>query len=409
MIRFKAFEEHVKFILDKCKREYDMASHTKYTIRVPSGDNKYRAFWVRDAVMMAESGMICAEELLGYIDIIAMDGQNGDATLSFKHGLRVPAWSVADHIMFNRRAMYYPGNYISENDQGDGTYGTYPPHDNQYYFIRLIKLYLDMTDDYSICGRVYRGIPLHYRMTKAFESFNIDADSGLPYSRMPQHTVDWGFCDSIKKSGLLLFPTLLRYRAAIDMADILLHGGFPEDSVKYRMEAKRIKKSITNYFPSNNGLLYSATEVCRQGDIWGTAFAVWLDAIEGSIRDKAVKALLKAYKSGDIARDGYISHLRKQDKFAPDTMWEQSSSQSGQYQNGGYWPLPIGWMYKALSMISPEDALEMVTQFIDHTLDNKDDGTPWEWQSGDRCIKSGLYYGASAALPYACLKKLGFK
>jgi len=54
----------------------------------------------------------------------------------------------------------------------------------------------------------------------AFESYNIDGKTELPFCNLERHTVDWRFCDSIKKSGLLLFPSLLRYKSALSLKEI---------------------------------------------------------------------------------------------------------------------------------------------------------------------------------------------
>jgi len=49
-------------------------------VLLPSGDEKYISFWVRDAAMMAESGLVPNEDLKRYIEIIATCGQNGYTT-----------------------------------------------------------------------------------------------------------------------------------------------------------------------------------------------------------------------------------------------------------------------------------------------------------------------------------------
>ena len=123
----------------------------KLKLHLPSGDLKYKSFWVRDASMMAESGMIADEELSDWLCFIAEAGQNGPDSLMLDNGLEVPPWSIADHINFDGKPVYFPGTYSSDSDQGDGSFGSFPPHDNQYYFIRIAYLLFQNTRILHFC------------------------------------------------------------------------------------------------------------------------------------------------------------------------------------------------------------------------------------------------------------------
>ena len=80
---------------------------------MPSGDEKYLSFWVRDAAMMAESGLLSDDALLRYIGIIACHGQNGEEPRHLANGLTVPPYAVADHINYDGKAVFFPGTYRS--------------------------------------------------------------------------------------------------------------------------------------------------------------------------------------------------------------------------------------------------------------------------------------------------------
>jgi len=72
--------------------------------------------------------------------LIAIAGQNGEAEKLLENGLRIPTWSVADHINFDGKPVFFPGTYESGENQGSEDFGFYPPHDNNYYFIELAYL-----------------------------------------------------------------------------------------------------------------------------------------------------------------------------------------------------------------------------------------------------------------------------
>ena len=63
---------------------------TKANLLLPSGDGKYDSFWVRDAAMMAESGLVPNADLKRFVDIFASYAQNGSETVFLENRLEVP-------------------------------------------------------------------------------------------------------------------------------------------------------------------------------------------------------------------------------------------------------------------------------------------------------------------------------
>lgn len=390
-------------VLKKCKINTEIGiggNNVQFTLHIPSGDMKYEAFWIRDAAMMAESGLIPHEEIKGWLDLIALAGQNGPEAIELENGLAIPPWAIADHITFEGKSTYYPGSGGTGSNQGDGTYGTYPPHDDQYYFIEMAYLYYISSRDISFFSGKVSGMPIIERLARAFESYNIDEQTQLCVSSFPKHTVDWGFCDTIIKSGCLLFPSLLRYRAALRLKE--LYTVLKDDSkvAKYNDIAQRLKETIIKTFYTDSGWFLSATGICRQHDVWGTAFALWLNILEGSYRQKSAEALLKAFENGTAVNNGYVRHILAGEDASGNSAWEKATSDYNTYQNGGYWATPAGWYAYALSLVDMEAAFHMLDRFIQHTIKFEQEGAPFEWRSADDKEYSGRLYGASAALPY---------
>ena len=358
----------------------------KLPVFLPGGDGKYGSFWVRDTSMCALCGLMPDEDLKRYVEYMALCGQNGAETLRLEHGLIVPPWTLADHINDNGRPVFYPGTYADGDDQGNGRYGFLPPLDDSYWFILAVAQYVHQSGDCVILAADYAGLTLSERLEKAFDSGETDAATGLCRTDKAFYAVDWGFCDCVQKGGLLLMPSLLRRQAALALAEL----GFSET---YRETAARIGKSlIENLYDEDSGWFFSASEVCRQHDVWATALAAASGVLSGERLDRTCAALLEAYESGKAVSQGYVRQLLTSER----PHWETLDNDG--YQSGGYWATPTGWYVSALRRKHPDAADRLLDDFIAHTAAHE--GTPYEWMSADGAEFSGRFYGTSAALPY---------
>ena len=371
-------------------------------VLLPSGDEKYRSFWVRDAAMMAESGLIDNCKLKEYVEIIAAHGQNGADERRLENGLTVPPYAVADHINYDGSPVFFPGTYSSGNDQGRGSFGYFPPFCDNYYFIIMVEAYLRQSLDTDILDKEYASMPLICRLEKAFSGYNLDEQGLLCESDGDKYTVDWGFVDTVKKSGRLLMASLLRYNAALAMARIFGSRMNNERCEYYTDIAQNIKNVIIDtFYDGETGWLYSASGIGRQHDVWATAYAVFLGITSDA---KTLSALANAYKDGTAAIDGYVRHILTNEDFSSTSAWESSIAAYNTYQNGAYWATPTGWYSYALYKYNGE--IDMLEDFLRHTELNKDHGTPFEWMNADKDKVSGLNYGTSGVLPYIGAKRI---
>lgn len=402
-IDVEALRKTAEETLEKCTYRHTLNSGEKISLKVPSGDMKYSAFWVRDAAMMAESGLIAEEDLKSWICYISSAGQNSNGTLQLKNGLSVPEWAIADHIEFSDEATYFPGTMASGEDQGTGMFGFYPPHDDQYYFIEIAYLYFKKSGSTRLFEKCIGKASIFERLEKAFLSYNINRDTQLCFSTLPNYTVDWGFCDTIKKSGYLLYPSLLRYRAALRLEEIFTAAGYSQKAAHYKKATDVIRENIVSLF-YKDGWLYSATELCCQRDVWGTAFAIWLGVLPSEQALQGAGRLLKAYRDRECVSEGQIRQILLSDDSV--TAWESSGSPYQTYQNGGYWPVATGWYAYAISLADRDAAAELMTELLGQITAHKSAGAPYEWMNIDDTEHSGLYYGASAALPYTAAVRI---
>lgn len=369
-------------------------------ILLPAGNEKYLAFWIRDTAMMAESHLISNNDLLRYVSISAAYGQNGSQTRYLKNGLIVPPYALTDHINYNGKAVYFPGDYKDGDDQGDGTWGSYPPFCDNYYFITMVEDYVSQSGDWEILNRSFSGMALKERLEKAMEGYNINPETGLCVSHYARHTVDWGFTDSVAMQGQLLFASLLRYEAAGDMNHL-----FP--GVGYDALQEKLKKNIIDtFYDAKTGWWFSSDGVDRQHDVWGSAYAVYLGLVKGSMAKNTAFALARAYKEGRSGINGYIRHILEGEDAMPGVnAWARCGMAYNTYQNGAYWATPLGWYSYAVSLVDRELAIAMLKDFMENTRERASEGAPFEYTDRDGSNPSGMLYGTSGVLPYVAASR----
>ncbi|HWD40368.1 MAG TPA: hypothetical protein VG944_16080 [Fimbriimonas sp.] len=369
---------------------------TGYALRAPGGTlTYYPAFWVRDAAMMLGADLVPEAEIEGWIRVIAKT-QPGLAGLRFDHGLYVPPFSIPDHVTLDGRACWYPGAYT---EQGVGDYGFLPPADDAFYFVQIV--YEAWCQRPSVLSEEvetgWGSHPLKEVCEKAFESVAAESDSGCVVCQSDPHTtrVDWGFCDSVRKTGKCLMPTLLRWQAARRMNSMGI--------TTFRDQEKRIRRSLeaTFYVPitEEEGYLRSATGLGNQDDIWASAFALWLGVLDRKTEKRISRHLQRLYRSGAIAVDGQVREL------PVDQYWNQSSAGKDTYQNGGYWGTPTGWMVKALAKTDRKQAGKLLHEYVQFIRDSRGKGAPFEWINPATNAYANPNYGSSAGLVYAAVAR----
>lgn len=382
------------------KRVNYFEKETDEDVLLPGGDEKYYSFWVRDSAMMAQSNLLPDSLLKKYIRIIAGKGQNGSETVYLENGLSVPPYAIADHINYDGKPVYFPGTYSSGDDQGNGNFGFYPPLCDNYFYIMMVGTYIKQSGDKEILNEKYSDLTVEESIERAFCGHGTDPESDLCFSDSEKPTVDWGFTDAVKKSGKLLMPSLLRYNAARTLQWL-----FDEKSEKreyYQAKADKIRERIlTEFYDSETGWFYSATGMGKQYDVWGTAYAVFINVAN---EEKTLQVLYDAYKNKTAVVDGYVRQILTTDDFSENSAWERSLFPYNVYQNGGYWATPTGWYAYALYKYNGKT--EILEDFISHTQKYEEDGAPFEWINKTTTDYSGKFYGTSGVLPYVGLTKI---
>ncbi|MBI5705869.1 MAG: hypothetical protein HZC36_02645 [Armatimonadetes bacterium] len=367
---------------------------------VTPGKGGYPAFWVRDFSMAADSGLVPSEEIRNHLFLIAKT-QNGPETRKLKNGLELPPWSIADHINFDGKPVFYPGTYASGEDQGDGAFGFLPPIDDHFEFIHLAYLLFKQTRSKGFLGEMVEGVPLLERLDRAFLSPGFDPATELAATTLARRAVGFGFCDAIVHDGKLLMASLLRHRAASELEELT-------GRARYRETQRRIELNVPRTFNDpTSGWLLASTGTSGQPDVWGTLRALAELPLAGGVRSRAEQEVRKAVKAGTILLEGAVRHVPIDRDFSASSAWERAYPAKGSYQNGAYWHTPAGWLLHVLHRLDPKLSRQVLADFVSHLkandlrLGKQGLDAPWECFGPNGTARQNGGYLASVALPFA--------
>ena len=379
------------------------------TLIKPGGRDSYPAFWIRDYAMSLESGFISKKEQLDILLFVASKQANNSWWT--KSGSFVPFGSIPDHIRFDNGApIYFPGTYRYD-EQGD-TLWKMPPYGDQFFFIHMAYCYLQISNDFSVLKDKVNNISLIDRLEISFQVVPTNWSNQLVHVNSSQVTCDFGFRDLITITGDVCFGSVLKYRAALELSEIFKILNNKEKSAYYKNIGIKIKVSIGKIFANDQGMLLASTGISNQPDVWATAFAIYVDALEEGTKANACIALTNAFKNGTLATEGNIRHILTCDDYSVTSAWEKSLISRNKYQNGAYWGTPTGWVCYAIAQHDTVQAQILAKEYINHLrktdfrLNKQLNGGPYEcFYPADGYYKNPVYM-TSVTCPYAAFKLL---
>ena len=327
----------------------------------------YEAFWLRDYVYTLE----------GSIESYS-DRELLDAGRVFISSMRADGAGV-DCVKFDGHPIYKPGfGTLGANPVADGSQFTVAAVWHTYQKTRDSK-FLEENIDALI--RTMRSVPRHPR-TKLVHIKDDDWDR-CPY----------GFTDTVRMQGDVLFCSLLCVEAGRRLCDLLNVVGRKDDAADWKSEADAVAKNIRKVFwDPQAGLFRAATIRCREHHIWGSAFAVYLGVADMS-QSMAIARYFKDNYS-QIVQKGQIRHL------PGGVYWEMCVAGRDTYQNGAYWATPTGWFVYTLDLVdsglADRTVIDMVNDF--------QKGGACEWVLDEK--RRLPNYLASASLPLAGIRAM---
>jgi hypothetical protein len=382
----------------------------------------YPAYWVRDPAWIAEAfgattGLITAQDVWGWLTLMTETMQGHELRHLASGGVILP-YSIADHINMDGSSVFYPGTYASDDTQGP-PYGKYPPHDDQYWVTFSASVYTRLSGDRRAILREVPTpmglLPLWQVCELTHNTFPVEVKSQLciaasgPGDEVNEHIVDWGYNDTIIKTGKLLFPSLLRLESALRLSHLFEQAGMSDEAETYRQQTALLRRSILETFyqedERHEGWLMSATGIGRRPDVWGSAYAVYLGIVPDDLAAAIGKSLLRGYRERTTVLYGQVRHI-------PTTAghWEVAQCKPGTYQNGSYWGYPAGWYIYALTLADESAAAELFSEYLGYLRETWDDRLhtcAWECINPELNHYQNPGYLTTVALPYAALKNRG--
>ena len=337
-------------------------------VYVPQGTCKYEAFWLRDYEMMLEAGIVPPERIVPCAKI-------------FLNAVS-PRGEGVDCVKFDGTPVYKPGyGSMGENAVLDGC--AYTVLVAAHSWRQTKDAWFLAPERLALYAKVLSAIP-HDAAGLSW------IDPAKDWDRCP-----WGFTDTVRKTGACLFSSLLEVSARREFAAMLAAAGSAGRAAEERAAAGRIAAAINRTFWDESAGLYRAATVrCREHDVFGSAYAVWLGVAEGERARRIATVFRDRY--ADFVLDGQVRHLSKGD------YWELCSAGVGRdfYQNGGYWGTASGWFAWTLSLVDRDLALRTLSDLRRSCERN---GSP-EWISA-RQVECPEYL-STLALPYQALRRL---
>lgn len=382
-------------------------NNTGGTLIRPGGRDTYPSFWMRDYAMSLESGMVKNEEQKHMLLLTA--SSQCDQTWITKGGSMVPFGAIPDHIRVDDLLpIYFPGTYDYEG-QGVKEFGITPPYDDQFYFIHMAYQYVKNTGDFDFLNREINNTKLIDRLETAFKVPPSKADNHIAFTNDNFRGVDFGFRDAIDITGELCYTSILKYRAATQMAEIFDQLKNKAKAELYNQIATKIKKSLPSIFLNSSGMLRASTGKSGQSDVWATTFAIYLGLINGNDLKKACQYLANAYKAGTLAYKGSIRHVLTTEDFNGKTAWESALAEKNTYQNGAYWGTPTGWVACAIAKVDAPLAKQLMSEYISELREN-DFRKGAQFKSPVECFAPGGYvrgpvYLTTVSCPYIAMKR----
>ncbi|MBL4701289.1 MAG: hypothetical protein JKX85_08520 [Phycisphaeraceae bacterium] len=118
------------------------------------------------------------------------------------------------------------------------------------------------------------------------------------------------------------FCSVLRCRAARQLADLHDICGNDQTAKEYRAIVENISKHLSSTFAHDSGLLKASTGKSAQADVWGSAFAVYADVLPKHDAKRISQAFLDAFTRGTIAWKSNIRHVPTDEDFSETSVWE---------------------------------------------------------------------------------------
>ena len=315
---------------------------------VPQAGNNYDAVWLRDYYYVLEAKLVPSADIVPLARV-------------FLNAMSPEGYGV-DCVRYDGKPIYKPGY---------GRWGEHAVADGPQFTVNVVyetwrqSGYATLLSS-NVLDRLTLTLSTLPRNPRASTGL-VWIDPSRAHDRCP-----YGFTDTVRKQGDCFFESLLEIQATRNLAIMMDAANRHKDAEALRTRADFETAQVNAVFWDDRvGLYRAATVKCREHDIWGSAFAVWLGVAPAN-RAERIGAYFCTNFNG-LVQHGQVRHTPE------NVYWEQACPRDS-YQNGGYWGTPVGWFAYALERVSPE----LVDRLYGDLLDFYATHGVCEWSFGSK-------------------------
>lgn len=289
-------------------------------IHTPDGVGNYKSLWTRDSYYMVEyaGDLMDPKEIKASIYYL-LNGQREDGC-------------IPDRVNAAGQPVYSPG--APGKPMADHAL------DNGPFMAMLTCSYVNQFGDEALFREV------EPKLRRGLDHIYVK-ENGLVYNDPKNPQCVYGFTDIVKKTGYLLFSSLLYYKASLEMHKLCVKYNCGNPAI-YRRRYEYVRQSIYKLWDENSGMFWAADGDCKQIDIWGSAYAVAVGITSEEQTQRIASYLVQHYNK--TVKNGQVRHLAN-----GDGTWDQlfHDCKAGTYQNGAFWATPLAWMIPVYEMGKP--------------------------------------------------------
>lgn len=343
----------------------------------------YPALWTRDHsyVLWHYPQLLTAAQRRQYVTYTLSRRTNGSET--DPDGGTLPANWIADRISSTGVATYKNAG-ISQYPFMDG----------------IAFVVLALWSDWNLTGDLTT-----YTASKAAIDTCLGviprSGNGCVYSDPADPSVDYGFTDTIAKTGDVAYGTALQAWAYKMMSEMAGEGGVGA----YSTLRATAQTGLATLRQGDGWYAGSSGNNIARDDVWATALIAAEGLAPSADCIASGQTIADAYLDGSMGAFGYSSTITQFGlvRHLPvGQTWAGTSTTAGTYQNGGYWLTPIWDCVRAVDLVNPPLArtwaAEAMTQLNDErTTEGTWLNVPYEWHN--HTVGLGAKgYTASAAI-----------
>ena len=306
-------------------------------IHTPDGIGNYKALWTRDFYYMVEyaGDLMDPKEIKASIYYL-LNGQREDGC-------------VPDRVNVAGQAVYSPGP--PGKPMADNAL------DNGPFMAMLVCSYVNQYQDEALFRKV------ELQLLRGLDHTTVK-ESGLVYNDPENPQCVYGFTDIVKKTGNLLFSSLLYYKANLEMYQLCKKYECGNPAI-YKRRYEYVRQSIHKLWNEDIGMFWAADIDCKQIDIWGSAYAVEVGITSKKQTKRISTFLVENYD--EIVMKGQVRHLA-----LSEGAWNNlfKPCEEGTYQNGAYWATPLAWIIPVYARYKPSLAKDMLDIVITDFQEN---------------------------------------